>query len=234
MNTEFLAIKQEVYCSWSFVVESHSTRCSDVMSELQDLCGGLFSAFDDFVIPVGVEFTRQLFPPDAYVPTSEHGHPDTRLESQDVELVEEDGIALDTLLIALSSEEEGANYVSSIHIDSCKVNIRLEDGDSYVDRSNRSALYNSNERVDRAPSYDPLSIEIVHLPNVDDEDIEAPYQFIVRVKSKADIWFEDSELGRINRERLRGLLKRIDNSLAVKKLLRETDWNDTSALEDIY
>lgn len=234
MNVNHVAIKEGVKCTWTFVLPSNARYCADEIEELSDICSQLFSTLDNFVVPLRANFSIQRYPRGSLIPVGDDGGPNGCIEQLERSVSDDDGIKVDSLIAAFHPNRSSDAYVQRVHIDRTKVNMRLEWGDGLVDRYAHSVRYNVDTPLDRPPSYDPLYFEIAHLPNVDVVDTDSDFLFVVRVNTKTDIWFEDTEIGRVNRERLTALLRRIDTTLSTKKLIRRTDWDNTDPLKEIY
>lgn len=233
MNKDHVAIKPSLDANWTFLVPSTSNTCSAEADEIIETCSKLFEAFEDFVVPVEATYNLQTFPADSLVPTSPNGSPDERIDSQEIVKENEEGIQFETLFEKYSTSSESAYYIPELRINRTKVMMYLESGDVYVDRENHSVFYKGNVPQDQVPTYDPLSFEVTHLADLDDV-VSTNFVIVIRVRTKTDIWFENTDIGEVNRSRLQALLERIESNLPVESVRRETGWDIIGQMEEIY
>jgi hypothetical protein len=144
------------------------------------------------------------------------------------------GITMDDLREILPQHSDHVQFLTSVRIESEKVRCWLEDGDVFAGETNNTARYDRDTRLDaNNVACLPLDIHMFYAKNFDEDDVDADILIYIFVSTWTDIWFEDTEIGRVNRDRLRGLLERINSSLPVAKVHREsTHWEDE--MTDIF
>lgn len=232
MNKDHVAIKPDLDMNWTFLVPSTASTCSEEAREMTETSSLFFQTFGKFVVPVEATLYLQTFPAGSSVPTSERGDPEKRINSQEITEFDSEGIEFTDLFSECDSTNL-AYYIPEIQINRVKVNMRLQSGDVFVDRNNHSVTYNVNTPQDRAPTYDPLYFELTHLANLDDI-VDTDFVLVLRVRTKTDIWFEETGIGESNRKRLRAFLKRIESTLPVQDVRRQTDWGSVDRMKEVY
>ncbi|TYL39483.1 hypothetical protein CV102_04085 [Natronococcus pandeyae] len=75
---------------------------------------------------------------------------------------------------------------------------------------------------------------MLHGPKTAQFDIDAEYVTTIVVSPLSDIWFEDTEIGLVNRRSLASFLERIEDAFSVATIERTSEWVPVEDLEAIY
>lgn len=212
-NREFVAIDHKLDCSWKFVIASTARMTSDVYDEILSITRAIFESIDEFVVPIQAEVAigelpndeslDELFDRDSdYTPDISR----ERLEAGGKEQLT--FCFLEEALSDVVADMQNTTFVSEIDLTNAKTKFRLETGDEYIDRSSDEAVSWSQEKLTASPSLDPLHIRIRLSPPYRDFE-EAEFYYTVVVSTATDIWFEETTIGRTNRNRLTAMLQTI-------------------------
>ncbi|PSP85817.1 hypothetical protein BRC96_01120 [Halobacteriales archaeon QS_6_64_34] len=108
---------------------------------------------------------------------------------------------------------------SKVTTDATKVRIFLRSGMQTIDSSGSTYYEREQPTVEDSLNYAPLVLTIIHFgPKYGPEDkLEGDSLYRISISTGSDIWFDDTQIARINRARLHELLHRIDSVLPVVK-----------------
>lgn len=217
---------------WTFVLPSEATTCEEQAKEMLDRCETLFGTFEEFLAPTRVELLVNQFRPGHTLPAA---NDDAEwIDSVSPELRDPNGISPTDVRDAATVSEANDRWIPRIFVPGTKVRIRLEGGDVWADRTNHTIEYMSGRPTDRDPTVDPIEVTLLHHENESDPEITADHVSSVLISPFSDIWFEDSEIGRKNADRLAAFLGRIEEMMPVEKVERTSDWLPVERLEEIY
>lgn len=233
MDNDHVAVNPDYTQDWIFVIPSDYEDCSDQLNELIEICRVLFDAFNHFIIPCKITYTENMYPAGWSI-SKIWENLDRRTNRDDIELSGEDGIDLDTLVEYLRKEKSGTKYIHMIQFIENSVKVHLESGERYVDRSDGIVEYRGQDPLDADPITDPLTINLSHAPNRDDPEIKSPFLTDIRVKTKSQIWFGDDDINRMNGRRLADFLETLRSALPVEKVIRDTDYDNTDHMEELF
>jgi hypothetical protein len=232
-NRDHLAIQPDLEAYWKLAMASDATTCSEETEEMLVTCSELFDAFFGFIQPTGAKFKVTEDPSGHSLPTLKTGEGD-RLETTEVQLEMEDGIEYDDIKGAVQFPDERALWLPRIFFDSNKVKVNLAEGTQYLDRNSPCVTYRRTARVDDQPQFDPLSMDIWHLENIPDNQIDSDFIYMLSIRPHSDIWFEDGDIGLRNRELLSSFFERLEKTFHIEAVDRHSNWFPSSRLEEIY
>lgn len=217
---------------WEFCLPSNVETCKDQAEEMVKHCETLFSTFEDFLIPLELEYSIHRFPTGQSLPVRVKG--DNHLERVKIELQEDDGITVDDFSESIDVSKPGSRYIPRIPLNNCnKVNVNLECGDVYVSKSNHMIEYRNGSPVNDSVTWNPIDLTVLFGKNRSGYNIGSDYVFCISVSTHSDIWFDDAA-DDANREYLSKFLGRIESTLPVEEINRFSEWYSVSDLEYIF
>ena len=234
-NTTEVAVVADKQATWTFCVPSTAETISEAVEELVHAYEGVTTPSEDFVVPEEVTMTLKSRP----------GNPsmkaifDAIIENKETDDIkstirEKNGITGQHLRAVLPDRTEQKYFIQKASIDNARVRFRLADGDVYANRTDNSTLYSDDTRFDSdTATYPPLEFLFLYAKNFDEDDVDADILIYIFVSTWTDIWFENTDIGAINRDRLRRLLQPIDDALPVAKVHRESTWWEDE-MSDIF
>lgn len=213
INTDFVGVQIDAGGSWSFFIPSDARRLSDCLSEFASISERLFDACEGFLQPVEVEYSVKRYSGDGPVSVLFDGG-DRReaalLESDRHRIVDEDGVSEVPIQTHRIDGEEVA-CVGDIEFVRSRARIYLEEFDGWVDRgSNRIKTTRFGEVLSSDPTEDIFFLTVTHLKASQNPDLESGYH--LSVGTYTDLWFEDTEIGEVNRRRLTDFFGRLVDS----------------------
>jgi hypothetical protein len=228
-NRQHVAIDPDYNTFWGFILPAEAETCSQEVEEFTSNCTNLFGTFNDFLVPIELQYYIRLYATDEQIPWESEAEPIDTIERT---LIDNDGIDVDDFVTSTQVEREGAPWIPQIEFDRNKVRVRLETGDHLSDRTNRCTRYQHGEPLERESSWDPITISISHTPNRSYPDVDSEYIYQVGFYLQSDLWFEETEIGEKNRDYLSAFLERVENTLPVAKVVRDPERE--SDLQRIY
>lgn len=232
-NRDYAVLRSGMDCEWVFVIPSDAERCSEQSREMLETCAGLFDCCEDYIVPTRIKYKSFLFAEDVNIPV-ERGDTDNKIEALEQELESSSGLDFGRLRESIESKCDHTSWIPNVHFPGVKVKLRLENGDKFVDRTRKSHLVVDGEMSTRTPPFDPLRIDVNHVKNSDEPDIDPEFVTYVKVDLQSDIWFEDSTIGEANRAYLQSFFACLEERLAVTKVTRWKDWPAGMELEEIF
>lgn len=216
-NRDHIAISTASCASWNFLVPSAATTYAEHADEITELCKRVFEAFGEFITPITISYEISVYPTDEELSFDGASTEPTKTIRRD--LHDESGIDVSDFVTSTRVPDSGSRKLSLIPFDHNRLKVRLKAGDVLADRTD-CKQYKRGERQDRKPTWDPLSIEVVHVPNRRYETIETESVVRIGVSLLSDIWVERSEIGERNREYLSAFFGRVADSVSAKKVER--------------
>jgi hypothetical protein len=230
-NSDVVALQTDRQGTWIFDISSEADTVSEGLDESLSIYNTLTETFVDFVVPTEVTVTLKSFSGgmsmDSVIEASMAGD---EVENSKIDFLEPDDVSTSDIRSEIPESTELSHFIPKITIDNAKVHCRLAGEDVYADKETHSARYHGDDLLENKPSSrGPLHFLVLYVKPPDRGDILVN----LYISTRSDIWFEDTEIGRVNRDRLRGLLRRIDESLPVARIHREsTRWE--SEMKGIY
>lgn len=189
------AVEYDEYAArWRFRVPVAATTNQERFEEMLSVVETLFEAFDPLLTPTLVEY--QLSP---------YGEGDTN--DIDDSLVDSEGISFDRFSEVVSSHGDGSDYRLSPVGFQGPITVRLTDGDYEI--SPESDQYRGSDDI-YSPSEPPISVSITQISFLLPGD---EYEYVIEILTHTNVWFEETEYGAVNRERLVDVLSTVEESL---------------------
>lgn len=218
-NNSLVAVFPDARGTWTFCLPSTSSTVSEQAEQMISIFEKSYDILEEIMNPEKTSVYTTKFP--AETPIEE-----TFVENVDIDQMENltytfagpiDGLR--TLLMQETDKRQGFDFlIGRIQFERATVNCRLADGDVYVNRDQHSVYYYNGEvNENKSGVSDPLDFEVVYFDSINIPDIESESIICVRIRTWTDIWFEDTEIGAVNRDRLRSTLERLDEELPIKK-----------------
>lgn len=194
-NESFVANRVDIDTAWVFKTLSDAEPSANV-EEAVSLVDDLLASFDGFVYPTNTEYV--LWVPEA---DSDEDVPVTG------EIESPNGLTTDELTTELRDYTDGGpRTFRRLTIDGIRTRIDLEDGEHLIDAtSDRYRQWTREGVLEQPPAEDLFRIDVLYS---DGSGSNSNYYQVV-VRTYTDIWFEDTEIGERNRERLATALSRL-------------------------
>ena len=194
-NQSFVANRVDIDTMWVFKAVSEAEPSANV-EEAVSLVDDLLASFDGFVYPTNTEYV--LWVPEA---GSDEDVPVTG------EIESPNGLTTDELTTELREYTDGRpGTFRRLTIDGNRTRIDLEDGEHLIDAtSDRYRQWTRKGFLEQPPAEDVFRIDVFYN---DGSDAESNYYQVV-ARTYTDIWFEDTEIGERNRERLATALSQL-------------------------
>ena len=219
-NQSFVANRVNIDTMWIFKVRSDAEPSTNV-EEAISLVGNIFISFDDFIFPTSTEYV--LWVPQSGL--SENVPATGEIESSN-------GITADELITELRRQTgDGIGTFRRLTIDGNLTRIFLEDGEHLIDStSNRYQQWARDGILEQPPAEDIFRIDVFYSDSSGEK--YGSYQIVVRTYT--DIWFEETEIGERNRERLAVALDRLFDTIDAdsvqfeSRIISDHDLNQSS------
>lgn len=224
-------ISPDKYDTWTFFLESTANSCVEATDEVVEALNGVYTSFDDFIMPIDVWITKQNYNNESGSPYSHRGAQAHQVNRSRV--TSEDGVSFQDIKVTLPDCRSNleTSRISYIRFYRMNVKIKLDDGEyrlgQFGEGRSRVQQYRDVPKPEISETGHPpdlLRIDISHLSD-DQIDPNGDHEsdcFYIFVESNTDIWFEDSDIGRKNRERLLAFFERIVDNLPVYKIKQDT------------
>ncbi len=139
---------------------------------------------------------------------------------------------------SIETPKDRIKYIRQIRIDEGKTKFTIKGKDEYIDRNSKGlyAGWRFDEISDRQPEFDPIRIDISHNHlKGKDQHVESvdPAYFEIIFWTYTDIWFENTEIGLANRDRLGNVLKKVYEKFDVCDTLFLSDWFSEKELKEV-
>lgn len=217
---------------WELGVPSAAETCEEQTREMIELCEQFFQTFGEFLTPTEIEFHVPCFPAGHELPASMYD--DAKIKMVQRKLQSSEGISVDEFLTATEISNCPSRWMPNIEFNGNSVLVELTNGPVVADRTNHTVEYKKKQPTNEPPDRDLLEIDLLHGPASSKSIIEAEFATYIIVDLNSDIWFEDSEIGRVNAQNLAAFLERIHDTLPVEEVNRTSDWYPVERLEEIY
>ena len=238
-NIDFVAYFPQKMSIWRFVVAGKARQLSEVYDETLAVSKTVLDACEGFFIPTEADYSLRIYPED--MPANgyylQHIQP-LHLERKDIQL--KNGIVYTDLIKDIQSAETGKDIVKNIgqlRFLAGKTKFILKANEKYLDRHSELYLtWDYDEVSSEPPSDDPILLEIQQSMSKDrGESVtitdHAYYDIVFRTFT--DIWFENTEIGVLNRDRLRHVFKTILEKYEVVDTSFFSDWFSEEKLKNI-
>lgn len=216
---------------WAFILPSSAETCDEQANEMVSHCETLFGTFQEFLVPTEISYHIHRFPPEQTLPVGVSD--DEHLEAINRKLRNESGISVEAFRDSVYVSKPGSRWIPRIIFDDVKVKIRLDNNHVYASRNEYTIGYQSGESVDNKQTQPPLNCKLLHVPNTSYTEIDTEYVTGIHISPISDIWFENTEIGSVNRRYLSLFLKRVEETFPVASIERTSDWIPLSKLEKV-
>lgn len=216
-NQTFIAIDPDLECSWRFKIGTDAATASMITDDLLGKAETLVELSNPFLVPTEVEYGIGWLEFDVPIenlndsPTGPHDFSRRSLRSSE-------GIQYDELKAKVNlarANEERVPLLSVVDFVATKSNLRLSSGDNYVDRDSPLAKSWRHGAIrGDEPILDPVRLAVKLAPPWFTPD-GRPAAYMLTVVTSTDIWFDDTEFGRINHKRLSRLLRGLYESFEI-------------------
>ena len=228
-NISEVATLVDSQAAWTFCIPSRAETVTEGLEESLSIYDDIYNISDCFVLPVESTVTiLENIPNEVSLDQiMDIAMKEDRITERTEKVRDSNGITKGHLR-GLLSQDIQQTFLTSIQTDRSRVRCRLADRDVYVDEERNSATYRGDTRLDTgSPAYPILKFNMFYVKNPSIDSVESDVIVYVSISTWTDIWFEKTEVGRVNRDRLRGLLERINQALPVVKVNREsTRWEE--------
>ncbi|WP_132061021.1 hypothetical protein [Halorussus amylolyticus] len=200
-NESFVANRVDIDTAWVFKTVSDAEPSANI-EEAVSLVNDLLASFDGFVCPTNTEYVLWIPEPDSDGDVPVTG----KIESPN-------GLTAAEITTELREYTDGGTGTfRRLTINGNRTRIDLKDGEHLIDAtSDRYRQWTGEEVIDQSPVEDVFRIDVFYNDSSDDR---CNY-YQIAVWTYTDIWFEDTELGERNRERLAVALDRLVDALDV-------------------
>lgn len=135
----------------------------------------------------------------------------------------------DAQLVEISPDN--IRYIRVLDIECGKTNFYLKSRESYIDRSSKDVYKECSydEIIEEQPRSDPFRAEIYHEKSMNGNNTV----YKIRFWTHTDIWFEDTEIGKINRNRLRDIFKMLYDTFDVVDTFFDSNMFDDTKMKNV-
>lgn len=247
-NIDFLAYTPQYESRWNFFIRGKTRKASGIIDEILDVTEKVLEAGKDFFIPTMIEYNlltySEDFPAndvfsssDAYI---------KHLKYLKRKLESEEGLSFQEFTEDVRSIRPSKNVGGDIRRMeiSGKTRFNLKGKDVYIDCSSKGLYVDpdyeealSPQRVmDSLPLSNPFYITLFHYSSKEGgqylKSSDPTYYHIV-FWTWTNIWFEDTEIGLTNRNRLRNFLRKMYENFDVVFTSHIADRYSEERLNDI-
>lgn len=211
-NEDVLAYAPGFDCDWVFVTPLSGSSLDEQHLEFLRIVESVLNAGRGFIRPVGVTYAVTWYDDPSIKSIFDADPIDVTRKTIETDSVLSIG-EITEHIDALEPQAE-SQVISVIEIDQTEVKITLRDGDHYISRETpaRYKRWHLGQILDKAPTWNPIEITIQQ-GSAEDETCPAVCEIIIRTKT--DIWFENTDLGIENRQRLGRFLRTIKRQLPI-------------------
>lgn len=228
-NETHVVYDPNLSCYWSFYFPAESQTFSEQFTESVDIMKRLYSIYESFAEPTQATLESRGYEDDRLVSDRDQ---DRNLQSwiDETDLRVRSSTSLEwtdiqTQFSSIPSINEGITTLRRAGLTGrFEVNLHSE---RYIGRdSDRYVTWSEGERYDTDPQHDPVTVKLQF------NRIEGLEPYHIMVETHTDLWFESTQLGRTNRERLQTFLHRIDKEFQISEIRHESNWEyDMMGLE---
>lgn len=236
-NTDFVAYTPQEESSWTFYIAGNARKASETYEEILEITKKLFKIFKGFYIPTKIEYSLLTFSEDLSSSEIFNDKPSggTKKIIQSMDGVHFKNFCEDVQTISIP--ESKVKHIHGIKIDSGKTKFILNGIDDYVNKNSEYYRGWNYDRIrERPPIRDPLWIVITHssLKNQNQRvNPDDPAFYEIVFWTRTDIWFEETDIGLKNRNRLGEVLKKIYENFEVADTLFMSDWFSEDQLKNV-
>lgn len=230
-NRDFVAILVDFECSWNFFTPIEAETATAYFDEFLDVLDRFLSTTDDFAIPIRVEYPAAVFEEDIALSTVfETGAPSVQKHVERRSVESDEGLTYQAIVDDIPTGSEAVHHIYEFDLN-FKTHIILEDWAGYVHRGSypRCRLWKTGRVVDGRPRSEPVRVKLM---TSKDRRNDGP-TFYLKIMTSTDIWFEETDIGKENRTRLRSLLTRVQDEFDVTETIVDTNKYPKDDLRDL-
>ncbi|KCZ72633.1 hypothetical protein ANME2D_01064 [Candidatus Methanoperedens nitroreducens] len=239
-NIDFVAYMPQETSSWGFIIAGKARKTSEIFNEILEITRKVFDISKGFFIPTKIEYGLVTFSEDILA-NRLFEHKIKPLGILRRQIQSDKGISYHKFLEEIHSNEtfkDKIKYIGDIDIHNGKTKFVLKRKDEYIDRNSKGlyATWGYDEILDEPPTSDPIMIDISHSSlKGENQHVESadPAYYNIVFRTDTDIWFEKTEIGLANRNRLRGVLKKVYENFDVVYTLFLSDWFSEKELKEV-
>lgn len=244
-NIDYVVYKPERESSWNFYTRGKAAMLSEAFNETLEITSKILEITSGFFIPTDIRYYISIEQGEM---AANHVFRVKPIDRFDREIKSDQGISLQELKSDVQSIETPEGSVKMFRRITLNGRTRfiLKGKDEYIDDRSRG-LYayhdNGNEetlshqQLIDSPHLDyPLSISIQRSPSKGgDKRAEEtdPAYYQLHFLTSTDIWFEKTEIGLANRNRLQNVFKQIYTNFYVVDTSFISDWFSSTDLEKV-
>lgn len=211
-NVDYVAWNTKDAVDWVFGIDTESTSAEGLDDESIAKIETLFTLFDSFIVPIEVEYWVDTVSP-TLSPEETLGKNDfTKRSLKSESSVSFEEVAKDIESVSVPSDRVA--FISKFEVKRSKTKLFLRDGDVYVDHATPDyyKMWSRGEVVSEKAPLKPVvtvSLSLTSRVSVDSNYSQPNGEAAFRLGfgSNCFIWFEDTPIGRVNKNRLGELLQ---------------------------
>lgn len=206
-NKDVVAYVPSLDCHWMFDVPLTGPRVSDMHAELLQLFEQVFYVVDGWLQPQNAEYTLLHYDEDISANKffqSEHSSGSI----EEIHLDSSDPTQSFLTKLGDTTSHDRTEVISRFIVNQAATKIKLDKRDEYVDMKSTESYvwWLSDGPIDRQPTSDPIEVHVrLRRPTTSGNPPVARIIF----ESYTDIWFEETDIGEVNRQRLAGVLRHL-------------------------
>ena len=208
-NREFVAYDPGLETAWIFAVAPTKWTTTGRFQETLQRIEDIFDAFGGLLYPRELEYIIFAVEKGVSVDSVDLSSLSPRTHDIDRSFT----ISFEDLVDVLqenTSSDETIPWLTRLSSNRAAVRLRLNREDHFIDiGSDRYRTWTDNQVSEKPPSQSPLKVRLTHYGTGNEEQ----QYFQIVIYTYTDIWFENTEIGRINRERLTDALSRFASAL---------------------
>jgi hypothetical protein len=218
-NVDYVLYTPSLDSNWSFHISGKAKKISDEYIEILDIVKKIFIINEDFFIPTKIRYTVAVFNNDGPV-NSTIIHPRTIKPSAVFarDIKSENGFSFNDFyndVFSIQVPENSVKYIWMIEMEG-KVKFFFKGHDLFIDENSPTYLYR-HPRLD-GPCGNPMTIRVKHSGlKVGNRYIDITDHAFYNIVywAETDIWYENTEYGIKNKERLLNVFNKIKENYKV-------------------
>lgn len=251
-NIDFVAFRPQEDTSWTFYIKGKAKTISEVYHEILGITEKVLEFNEGFFVPTKIEYNVLTYSED--LPANRLfafadrlcGFKIKPLDRIHRDLESDMGISYHELEMDVQSIETPKDVVREIRrieIDG-KTKFVLKGRDGYIDMGSKGLYASDNykkvislqEVLDSQTGMNPLTIDIYHdslKGHNEYVNLADPAYYQIVFRANTDMWFENTEIGLANRNRLRNVLRKVYDNFDVVFTLFLSDRFSEERLKDV-
>lgn len=237
-NVDFLKYTPRQESTIYFYVAGKAKKISEISEEILDVTKKVIDINNGFFIPTRVECIFLDFPED-YSASDVFDH--MRMKVSQIEIKSDKGVTFNEIKEHVHNivyPKDVIRYLRRIKLYG-KSKFILKNKDEYIDENSKELFkfLNRDDTVSRlSPGVDPINIYIEQsFVKGESKPVESsePAYYDISFWSETDVWFENTEIGLANRNRLRQVVKKLYDNFDVVDSFFLSEWYSVDDLKQI-